>query len=126
MESRESQYLLQIVKCTDTACCSPFQTSCLKIMKDRFLPPPLPVVFSSTGIEWAKDDKEAPYLFQNVALKGNLLPKHVSTKFRRGIPYDYSCPSMKDALMARVCTHCDLYFESIKSKQTTAQTAGQS
>ena len=31
------------------------------------LSPPLPVVFSLTGIEWAKDHKEATYLslFQN-------------------------------------------------------------
>ena len=42
-------------------------------MKDRFLPPPLPVVYSSTGIEWAKDDKEASYLslFQKIALNGS-------------------------------------------------------
>ena len=46
---RESQYLLQTVKCTGTACCSPFQSSYLKIMKNRFLPPTLPVAFSSTA-----------------------------------------------------------------------------
>ena len=71
---RESQYLLQIVKCTDTACCSPFQSSYLKLMKHRFLPPPLPVVLSSTGIEWAKDDKEATYLplFQKVTIYQNM------------------------------------------------------
>ena len=28
------------------------------------------------------------FLFQNAALKGNLLPKHISTKFPGGIPYD--------------------------------------
>ena len=86
---RESQYLLQIVKCTDKACCSPFQLSYLKIMKDRFLPPPLPVVYSSAGIKWAKDDKEASYLllFQNISLNGSLLPKHANTKFPKGVPY---------------------------------------
>ena len=102
---RESQYLLQIVKCTDKACCSPFLSSYLKIMKDRFLPPPLSVVYSSTGIKWAKDDKEASYLslFQNIALNGSLLPKHASTKFPKNVPYDYSCPSTKDTLTDRVC-----------------------
>ena len=67
---RESQYFLQIVKCTDVACCSLFQSSYLKVIKDRFLPPPIPVVYSQNGIEWAKDDKEASYLslFQNIAL----------------------------------------------------------
>ena len=102
-----------------TACCSPFQSSYLKLMKDRFLPPPLPVVFSSTVIEWTKDDKEATHfsLLENVALKDYLLPKHVITKFSRGIPYDYSCLSTKDALKERVWKHYGLYFGSIKSKQ---------
>lgn len=73
-------------------------------MKDRFLPPPLPVLFSSTEIKWAKDDKEATYffLFLNVTLKGNLLPKHVNTKFSSSIPYDYPCPLTKNALMEPV------------------------
>ena len=105
---RESQYLLQIVKCTDTACCSPIQSSYLDIMKDRFSQPPLPAVFSSMGIELAKDDKETTYLslFQNVALKDNLLPKHVSTKFPWGIPYNYSCPSTSDALKQNHSPNC--------------------
>ena len=117
---RESQYFLQIVKCTDQACCTPFQSSYLKIMKDRFLPPPVPVVYSQNGvIEWAKDDKEASYLllFQNIALNASLMPKHAITKFPKGIPYDYSCPSTKDNLADSICKHCGLYFGSIKSRQ---------
>eukprot|EP00795_Rhopilema_esculentum_P016054 gene16054-7400_t len=96
---RESQYFLQTVKCTDEACCSPFQSSYLKIKKDPFLPPPVPVVYSQNGaFEWAKDDKEASYLylFQNIALNASLKPKHPIMKFPKGIPYDYSCPSTKD------------------------------
>ena len=74
---RESQYLLQIVKRTDVACCSLFQSSYLKVIKDRFLPPPIPVVYSQNCIEWAKDDKEALHLslFQNIALQASLTPK---------------------------------------------------
>ena len=88
-------------------------------MKDKFLPPPLPVVYSSTGIEWAKDDKEASYLslFQNIALNGSLLPKHANTKFPKGVLYDYPWPSTKDNLTDRVCMYCGLYFGNIKSKQ---------
>ena len=117
---RESQYLLQIVKCTDAACCSPFQSSYLKIMKDRFLPPPLPVTYEKKGgIEWAKDVKEAKYLslFQNLALNARLIPCRASDKYPKGIPYDYSCPSTKDCLSDRICKYCGLYFGSIKSKQ---------
>ena len=52
--ARESQYLLHVVRCTDKVCCSSFQSSCLKIINDRFLSHPLPVVHSLTNdIEWA-------------------------------------------------------------------------
>ena len=40
---RESQYFLQIVKCKDSKCCSPFRSSYLKVVKDRFLPAPISV-----------------------------------------------------------------------------------
>ena len=116
---RKSPHLLQIVKCTSKACCSPFQSPYLKIMKDRFLLPPLPVVYSSTGIEWAKDNKEASYLllFQNIALNGSLLPKHTNTKFPKAVPYDCSYPSAKDTSTNHVCMYCRLYFGRIRSKQ---------
>ena len=45
------------------------------------------------------------------------MPKHAITKFPKGIPYDYSCPSTKDNLADRICKHCGLYFGSIKSRQ---------
>ena len=32
---------LQIVKCKDSKCCSPFRSSYLKVVKDRFLPSPI-------------------------------------------------------------------------------------
>ena len=60
-------------------------------MKDRLLPSPLPVFYSSSGIEWARDDKEASYLslFQNIALNGSLLLKHANKKFpKKGVSYD--------------------------------------
>ena len=95
---RESQYFLKIVKCTDEACCSLFQSSYLVIMKDQFLPPPVPVVYSQNGVtEWAKDDKEASslFLFQNIPC---LMPKHAITtskgnSIRIFLPFNkgYSC-----------------------------------
>ena len=48
---RQSQYFLQIVKCTDPKCCSSFQSSYLKVVPKRFLPPPLPVVYTRNRIE---------------------------------------------------------------------------
>ena len=48
------QQLLQIIKCTDTVCCSPFQSSYVKTMQEKLLPPPLPVAFSSIEIDGQK------------------------------------------------------------------------
>ena len=56
-------------------------------------------------------------LFQNITLKDNFLPKRISAKFPRRIPYDYSCIFTKDTLMERLCKDCGLYFRSIKPKQ---------
>ena len=90
---RQSQYFLQIVKCTDPKFCSSFQSSYLKVAPKRFLPPPLPVVHTCNGIEWEKDDKDATYLFlyQNISLQNALMPAQATKKFPKGIPYDYSC-----------------------------------
>ena len=38
-------------------------------------------------------------------------------KFPKGIPYDYSCPSMdQDMIKRRMCSHCGLYFSSLNAK----------
>ena len=106
---RQSQYFLQIVKCTDPRCCSNFQSSYLKVVPKRFLPPPLPVVHTRNGIEWAKDDKDATYLslYQNIFLQIALMSAQATEKFPKGIPYDYSCPSVdQDMIKRRMWYHC--------------------
>ena len=116
---RQSQYILQIVKCTDPKCCSSFQSSYLKVVPKRFLPPPLPVVYARNGIEWAKDDKDATYLFlyQNISLQNTLMHAQATKKFPKGTPYDYYCPSVdQDMIKRRMCSHCGLYFSSLKAK----------
>ena len=94
---RESQYLLQIVKCNDRKCCLPFESDYLIVLNDRFLPPLLPLQNSKTdGLVWASDDKDGTYLslFQNIDLKENLKSKRASDTYPKGLPYDFSCPSV--------------------------------
>ncbi len=47
---RQSQYLLQIVKCDDLKCCSKWRTSYSKVILQRFLPAPFPFKVSPDGI----------------------------------------------------------------------------
>ena len=86
---RQSQYFLQIVKCTDSKCCSSFQSSYLKVVPKLFLPAPLPVAHTHNGIQWAKDAKDATYLslYQNISLQNPLMPAQATKKYPKGIPY---------------------------------------
>ena len=113
---RESQYFLQIVKCKDSKCCSPFPSSCLKVVKDRFLPLPISVTCTTTsGLKWVKKDVDAHYLSltQNLALKTQLGVTALKN-FRKGIPYDYSCPAAQNIIERSLCSKCGLYLASIK------------
>ena len=95
---RESQYFLQIVKCKDSKCCSPFRSSYLKLVKNRFLPPPISVTRTiASGLKWVKRDVDAHYLSltQNLALEAQLGVTALKS-FPKDIPYDYSCPAAQN------------------------------
>ena len=107
------------MKCKDPKCCSSFQSSYLKVVPKRFLPPPLPVVHTRNEIEWAKDDKDPTYLslYQSISLQNALMTAQATKKFPKGIPYDYFYPSVdQDMIKRRMCSHCGLYFSSLKAK----------
>ena len=122
---RESQYCLQIVKCKNEACCTPFRSSIRTVLKDRFLPPPIPVVQGEDGIEWAKKVQGATYLrlFQALTLSESLISKRATRKFPKGIPFDYSCPSVhQDQVTKRMCTKCGLYLDVVTMASPTTST----
>jgi len=43
---RQSQYLMQIIKCDDKACCGVWRSSLRMLLRDRFLPAPVPCIQS--------------------------------------------------------------------------------
>lgn len=108
---RTSQYMLQIVKCTDSECCSPFRSKYGTYFPYRFLTPPVPLTYKPEIL--AVDNPEITAhsnvdgcvkfctLFQNMALFEGL-----------NMAYDSFCPSVQDKIEERTCTDCDLYFAS--------------
>ena len=125
---RESQYLLQISKCDDENCCSVRRSSLFRVIKDGYLPPPVPVKQTKNGLSYTdhflssssitgKDLSRGQYLslFQNLSLGSNMLPDIAYQKFPKEIPYDFSCPSIKTRLTERTCDVCCRYFGSISS-----------
>ncbi|ESO03128.1 hypothetical protein HELRODRAFT_174018 [Helobdella robusta] len=81
---RSSQYFLQILKCQDRTCCTEPQSPFFNFFPQRFLPAPLPLVYSPS-ISIAKSTEDVGKfmsLFQNEAFAN------------RTLPYDFHCPSV--------------------------------
>jgi hypothetical protein len=112
-----SQYLTQIVKCTDNKCCSKPRSSYFSVMTNRFLPPPLPVIQSSEGLKIPERTTDGsshkfPSLFAAQSVKvDDILPR--SSNPYRSIPYDLYCPSIQSVLSDRICKKCHAYFASL-------------
>ena len=126
---RESQYLLQIVKCDDRNCCSVKRSSLFRVIKDGFLPPPIPIKQTKNGLSFCENPLSIPSstdnptgctgkyisLFQNLSMGRAMLPESALQRFLLETPYDYSCPSMKTQLSSRFCHVCGRYFGSKSS-----------
>jgi len=116
---RESQYFTQIVKCFDERCCSSPRSDYFKIMPQRFLPPPLPLLQSANGLtcpDFPMKEHQLKPSFTSVFLTRSmdqqaLLPK--SAKLFKEVPYDLYCPSVQGILHKRICKQCGLYHSSI-------------
>lgn len=109
---RESQYLLQIVKCEVVSCCGVQRSSLRRLLREGFLPPPVLIKQTSSGyITTEKDDIEgkfAPLLLQ-------LSLKLSASSHLKQVPYDSYCPSVEGYLCKRSCGFCGLYFASYKA-----------
>ncbi|KAG5888931.1 hypothetical protein JTB14_006299 [Gonioctena quinquepunctata] len=105
---RESQYLLQIVKCRNTECWRP-RSGRFRLLDNSFLPPPVKV--KQTVDDLVLDEGgEFLNLPVNLALR---LSASLKDFLQR--PYDYFCPTVKLRLSSRTCKTCGLYHASVKS-----------
>lgn len=112
---RESQYLLQITKCTDVHCCGIVRSDIFSLLVDRFLPPPYPLAHTSEGVisipppDNMKESLKFASLMVRLALK--ILPQHEYLQS----PYDLYCPSVAADISGRTCRQCGVYFASKNS-----------
>ncbi|KAJ8666270.1 hypothetical protein QAD02_007932 [Eretmocerus hayati] len=116
---RESQYLLQISKCQDKACCSPPRSNLRSILPTGFLPSPT-LVHNEKGtgilkaVPLGEEHANARFLplFQRLALVNLEIPNPDGFK---KIPYDLYCPSVRSELSGRICKTCGIYFVTKKA-----------
>ena len=113
---QESQYFLQIVKCNDRTCCDAPKSSYFSLMKQPFLPPPLPLAQTDDGLQCKIDDVNAQYpsLFVTLNLDKSLLLPRAHKQFPKYIPYDFACPSVQNILQKHICIFCEHYCASIR------------
>lgn len=118
---RQSQYVLQILKCQDTNCCKPRRSSLFKFLPETGLPAPLPLNQSIEGLK-ISDVKGADSfvsLFISLALRDTV----ESENFEHNIPYDTFCPSVKSKLNDRTCV-CGRYYSSIAAMKRHLKNSG--
>ena len=109
---RQSKYVLQIVKCTDPACCKPFRSSWLKVFPQRFLPCPAISKFTSSCREPIRPSEmgqkqEFMVLHQRMCIDEEKLvvPQECSEP-----PFDLFCPSIQSSLKDCICPTCGIQW----------------
>ncbi|XP_065172441.1 uncharacterized protein [Atheta coriaria] len=94
---RESQYLLQVLKCDDRACCGHVRSSLRSILPERFMIPPYPILQSSSGLCIPKPEEHDGKTFATFLL---LLSLGISPSLQKD----------RQQLLERTCQWCGLYF----------------
>ncbi|CAF1564363.1 unnamed protein product, partial [Adineta steineri] len=50
----QTQYTIQIIRCNNPSCCTPWRSNYIQVFPHRFLPPPVPFNRSSRGVKMVK------------------------------------------------------------------------
>ncbi|CAF4336056.1 unnamed protein product [Rotaria sp. Silwood2] len=114
----QTQYTIQIVRCTKPECCGPWRSNYIQVFPHRFLPPPVPFHRSSRGVRleniessFANLKPTSPYygtLFQRIQFHG-IVMRGTQNQL---IPFDAYCPSIQNKMYSRTCTICKQYIPS--------------
>ncbi|CAF1119590.1 unnamed protein product [Adineta steineri] len=112
----QTQYTIQIIRCTKPECCGPWRSNYIQVFPHRFLPPPVPFHRSSRGVRlgeiessFANEKPISPYygtLFQRIQFHG-IVVRGTQTPL---LPFDAYCPSLHNKLSSRTCSICKQYI----------------
>ena len=107
---RQSQYMLQIVNCSDKSCCKQWRTNYLEFFPQRFLPAPVPIT-AENGLQIDREKGKFQSQFQSLFLASSL---------KLDVCYDEYCPSLQEnnaegerIIKRRSCKICKLYHSTI-------------
>ena len=114
---RISQYLLQIVRCSDSKCCGDFRTTWKSIFSSHFLSAPVPVrqIPEEPAVPSVSDVKASDCfvdLWKRIDIQ-QLIPNSGFSQ----MPYDLYCLSLKAKVKNMVCKQCSIYYLSIAARR---------
>lgn len=115
---RQSQYLLQIVKCDNLDCCGPRRTTLNSYLGSQFLPPPVKFTKTESGLKVSGVDEHGSFLDLSSRICCNHLVKE-------NLPFDYYCPSLHNKIQSQTCQECNTYFVTKKALQLHKSVHGQ-
>ncbi|CAF3134085.1 unnamed protein product [Rotaria socialis] len=114
----QTQYTIQIIRCNNPTCCTPWRSNYIQVFPHRFNPPPVPFNRSSRGVKMAEIesssaavDPVSPFygnLFQRIQFHGIVINRTHNDL----LPFDACCPSLQTKLPSRVCSICKQYIPS--------------
>ncbi|CAF1599177.1 unnamed protein product [Rotaria sp. Silwood1] len=114
----QTQYTIQIIRCNNSSCCTPWRSNYIRVFPHRFLPPPVPFNRSSSGVKMsdiesssAKLNIISPFygnLFQRIQFHGIVINRTHNDL----LPFDACCPSLQIKLSSRICSICKQYIPS--------------
>ncbi len=114
----QTQYTIQIIRCNDSSCCTPWRSNYDRVFPHRFLPPPVPFHRSSRGVKMADIESSSattnpisPFygnLFQRIQFHG-IVRNHTKNDL---LPFDAYCPSLQTKLSSRLCSTCKQYIST--------------
>ena len=114
----QTQYTIQIIRCNNPTCCTPWRSNYIQVFPHRFLPPPVPFHRSSRGVKMVDIESSSaainpvsPFygnLFQRIQFHGIVLNRTKNDT----LPFDACCPSLQNLLPTRICSICKQYIPS--------------
>ncbi|CAF1956312.1 unnamed protein product [Rotaria magnacalcarata] len=112
----QTQYTIQIIRCNNSSCCTPWRSNYIQVFPHRFLPPPVPFHRSSRGVKMADIEASSatfqpisPFygnLFQRIQFHGIVINRTQNDL----LPFDACCPSLQSKLSSRLCSLCKQYI----------------
>ncbi|XP_047144174.1 uncharacterized protein LOC124817793 [Hydra vulgaris] len=106
---QQSRYSLQIVKCQEESCCTPFETNWLKNFPQRFIPFPAIYEYCENGYKAMEPSRYLKTYQNNQRLLHDIPIEGLKYKI---IPFDLYRPSLKEKLSNGICDKCNKYWPS--------------